>query len=51
METDDAVYALCRGIREMLGLSEVRIILLTGQPGFAPIDMTVMQATTSPTIA
>ena len=38
METDDAGLRLVKGIREMLGLSEVRIILLTGQPGFAPID-------------
>ena len=43
METDDAGLRLVKGIREMLGLSEVRIILLTGQPGFAPIDE-VMQS-------
>ena len=38
METDDAGLRLIKGIREMLGMHEPRIILLTGQPGFAPID-------------
>ena len=38
METDDAGLRLAKGVREMLGLQEPRIVLLTGQPGFAPID-------------
>jgi len=38
METEDAGLRLAKGVREMLGLSEPRIVLLTGQPGFAPID-------------
>lgn len=38
METDDAGLRLIKGIREMLGMVEPRIILLTGQPGFAPIE-------------
>ena len=38
METEDAGLRLARAIREMLGFVDTRIILLTGQPGFAPID-------------
>jgi len=38
METEDAGLRLAKGIREMLGLNEPRIVLLTGQPGFAPIE-------------
>jgi diguanylate cyclase (GGDEF)-like protein len=38
METEDAGLRLAKGVREMLGLYEPRIILLTGQPGFAPIE-------------
>ena len=38
METEDAGLRLVRAIREMLGFLDTRIILLTGQPGFAPID-------------
>ena len=38
METEDAGLRLAKGVREMLGLQEMRIVLLTGQPGFAPID-------------
>lgn len=38
METDDAGLRLIKGIRDMLGMAEPRVILLTGQPGFAPID-------------
>ena len=33
METDDAGLRLVRSVRELLGNSEVRIVLLTGQPG------------------
>ncbi|MFD2367332.1 EAL domain-containing protein [Pseudoduganella sp. GCM10020061] len=36
MERDDAGLALVRHIRETLGLHELRIILRTGQPGYAP---------------
>jgi len=38
METEDAGLRLAKGVREMLGLYEPRIVLLTGQPGFAPIE-------------
>jgi diguanylate cyclase (GGDEF)-like protein len=36
MEQDDAGLHLVRYIRETLGLADVRIILRTGQPGYAP---------------
>jgi len=36
MEQDDAGLHLVRYIREVLKLSDVRIILRTGQPGYAP---------------
>ncbi|MEC4721064.1 EAL domain-containing protein [Noviherbaspirillum sp. CPCC 100848] len=36
MEQEDSGLQLVRHIREELGLSEVRIILRTGQPGYAP---------------
>lgn len=36
MEAGDAGLRLVRTIREDLGLSEMRIILRTGQPGYAP---------------
>lgn len=36
MEQPDAGLHLVRHIRETLGMSEVRIILRTGQPGYAP---------------
>jgi diguanylate cyclase len=36
MEQDDAGLQLVRHIREVLKLGEVRIILHTGQPGYAP---------------
>ncbi|UGQ48462.1 EAL domain-containing response regulator [Massilia endophytica] len=36
MEQDDAGLHLVRHIREILKLSDVRIILRTGQPGYAP---------------
>lgn len=38
METDNAGLRLVKAIRETLGLFDSRIVLLTGQPGFAPID-------------
>ena len=36
MEREDSGLTLVRHIREVLQLSEVRIILRTGQPGYAP---------------
>jgi diguanylate cyclase (GGDEF)-like protein len=36
MEQQDAGLQLVRHIREVLGMAEVRIILHTGQPGYAP---------------
>jgi PAS domain S-box-containing protein len=36
MESDDAALQLARYIREDLALEDVRIILRTGQPGYAP---------------
>ncbi len=36
METDDAGLKTARAIREELGLTTVRLILRTGQPGYAP---------------
>lgn len=38
METDDAGLRLVRTIREVLGNSQLRIVLLTGQPGIAPMQ-------------
>lgn len=35
METDDAGLRLVRSVRELLGNAEVRIVLLTGQPGMS----------------
>ncbi|XAH22536.1 EAL domain-containing protein [Xylophilus sp. GW821-FHT01B05] len=37
METDDAGLRLVRSVRELLGNSEVRIVLLTGQPGMSSL--------------
>lgn len=41
METDDAGLRLVRAIRETLQNNQVRIVLLTGQPGFAPVRPTL----------
>lgn len=41
METEDAGLRLIKAVREVLGLAELRFIILTGQPGMAPAD-TVM---------
>ncbi|MBM6550581.1 EAL domain-containing protein [Marinomonas ostreistagni] len=38
METDDAGLRLVRSIRDGIGNSLVRIVLLTGQPGMMPLD-------------
>ncbi len=43
METDDAGLRLVRSVREQLGNSEVRIVLVTGQPGVAPRQKTLEQ--------
>ena len=43
METDDAGLQLVRTVREQLGNSEVRIVLITGQPGMAPMRKTLQQ--------
>ncbi|MDR6215437.1 EAL domain-containing protein [Paracidovorax wautersii] len=41
METDDAGLRLVRSVREVLGNAEVRIVLVTGQPGMAPMEHTL----------
>jgi diguanylate cyclase len=41
METEDVGLRLVRSIRETLQNNQVRIVLLTGQPGFAPIRPTL----------
>lgn len=38
METDDAGLRLVRTLREVIGNSEVRVVLLTGEPGLAPVQ-------------
>jgi len=38
METDDAGLRLVKSVREVLGNAEVRIILVTGQPGVASMQ-------------
>ncbi|RYZ12980.1 MAG: EAL domain-containing protein [Comamonadaceae bacterium] len=43
METDDAGLRLVRNVREVLGNAAVRIVLLTGQPGLAPMKNTLGQ--------
>lgn len=43
METDDAGLQLVRAVREQLGNSEVRIVLITGQPGMAPLRKTLQK--------
>ena len=43
MEEDDAGLKAVGKIREELGLHDVRIILRTGQPGYAPEEQVVMQ--------
>lgn len=37
METDNAGLRLVKAVREILGNAEIRIVLLTGQPGLAPV--------------
>ncbi|MBB6066323.1 EAL domain-containing protein [Pseudoxanthomonas broegbernensis] len=43
MESDDAGLRLVRSVREHLGNAEVRIVLVTGQPGMAPMKQTLQQ--------
>jgi len=43
METDDAGLRLVRSIREVLGNAEVRVVLVTGQPGLAPMKQSLSQ--------
>lgn len=43
METDDAGLLAVREIRQNLKLTDVRIILRTGQPGYAPEESVVMK--------
>ncbi|OEC36347.1 diguanylate cyclase (GGDEF) domain-containing protein [Pseudomonas cuatrocienegasensis] len=38
METDDAGLRLVRTLREVIGNSEAHIVLLTGEPGMAPVQ-------------
>ncbi|WP_371227383.1 EAL domain-containing protein [Pseudomonas sp. QE6] len=38
MESDDAGLRLVRNVREVQGNADVRIVLLTGQPGMAPMQ-------------
>lgn len=37
METDDAGLRLVKALREVIGNAESRIVLLTGEPGMAPV--------------
>ncbi|TYL49248.1 two-component system response regulator [Marinomonas sp. IMCC 4694] len=43
METDQAGLHLIRAIREDLGHKLMRIVLLTGQPGMAPVNDLIAQ--------
>ncbi len=43
METDDAGLRLVKSVRELLGNAEIRIVLVTGQPGMAPLRETLSQ--------
>ncbi len=43
METDDAGLLVARKMREELGLLEPRIILRTGQPGYAPEESVIKE--------
>lgn len=42
METEDAGLRLVKAVRDLLGISDTRFVLLTGQPGMAPAE-SVMQ--------
>lgn len=43
MESDDAGLLVVQQIREQLGLDEVRIVLRTGQPGYAPEESVIKE--------
>ena len=43
MESDDAGLQLVRAVREQMGNTEVRIVLVTGQPGMAPMQQALEQ--------
>ena len=43
METDDAGLRLVRNVREVMGNAQVRIVLMTGQPGMAPMQEALHQ--------
>lgn len=43
MESDEAGLKVAKGIREDLGKDEVRIILRTGQPGYAPEESVIKE--------
>ncbi|SDG08315.1 putative bifunctional diguanylate cyclase/phosphodiesterase [Phytopseudomonas seleniipraecipitans] len=38
METEDAGLRLVKTLREVIGNAEIRIVLLTGEPGMAPVQ-------------
>ncbi|KFX69166.1 hypothetical protein TMS3_0117030 [Pseudomonas taeanensis MS-3] len=38
METDDAGLRLVKALREVIGNAETRVVLLTGEPGMAPVQ-------------
>lgn len=42
METDDAGLRLVKSVRELLGNAEIRIVLVTGQPGMVPLRETLL---------
>lgn len=41
METDDAGLRVAKAIREQLGNQDIRIVLRTGQPGYAPEESVI----------
>lgn len=43
MESDDAGLLVVQQIREQLGMDEVRIVLRTGQPGYAPEESVIKE--------
>lgn len=43
MESDDAGLIVVQQIREQLGMDEVRIVLRTGQPGYAPEESVIKE--------
>ncbi|TBV10026.1 diguanylate cyclase [Pseudomonas dryadis] len=43
MESDDAGLRLVRTLREVIGNAEVRVVLLTGEPGMAPVQEVMSQ--------